>query len=109
MVLDIHLRSLFIISNFDFGKNVIIFGVDSSSLTHNDNRKKDILILGEWITQELDDILIIAKSKYSINFTTKRNKFCLSLHYNESNSFLYVNGVKLYQFKAKDILCLISS
>ena len=26
----------------------------------------------------------------------------LSLHYNESNVFLFVNAVKLYQFKAKD-------
>ena len=28
--------------------------------------------------------------------------FCLSLHYNGSNSFLYVNCVKIYQFKVKD-------
>ena len=26
----------------------------------------------------------------------------LSLHYNESNSFLFVNATKIYQFKAKD-------
>ena len=26
----------------------------------------------------------------------------LSLHYNGSNSFLFVNAVKIYQFKAKD-------
>ena len=26
----------------------------------------------------------------------------MSLHYNGSNSFLFVNGVKIYQFKAKD-------
>ena len=26
----------------------------------------------------------------------------LSLHYNGSNSFLFVNVVKIYQFKAKD-------
>ena len=26
----------------------------------------------------------------------------LSLHYDESNSFLFVNAVKMYQFKAKD-------
>ena len=27
----------------------------------------------------------------------------LSLHYNGSNSFLFVNAEKLYQFKAKDL------
>ena len=26
----------------------------------------------------------------------------LSLHYNGSNSFLFVNAIKIYQFKAKD-------
>ena len=33
-------------------KNVIIFGVDMSSSTKIDNRKKDILILGKGPTQE---------------------------------------------------------
>ena len=28
--------------------------------------------------------------------------FCLCLRYNGSNRFLYVNGVKIYQFKAKN-------
>ena len=32
----------------------------------------------------------------------KERNFCLNLHYNESNSYLFVNGVKIYQFKAKD-------
>ena len=30
-----------------FGKNVLIFGVDSSSYFHADNRNKDILVLGK--------------------------------------------------------------
>ena len=30
------------------------------------------------------------------------NKFCLSLHYNGINSYLFVNGVEVYKFKAKD-------
>ena len=34
-----------------FGENVIIFGVDMSSSVHVDNKKKDILILGEGPTQ----------------------------------------------------------
>ena len=39
-------------------------------------------------------------------------KFCLSLHYNGANSYLFVNGVGIIKFKAKDseiipnVLCL---
>ena len=39
---------------------------------------------------------------YSINFTVTKNKFCLSLHYNRANSYLFVNGTEIYKFKAKD-------
>ena len=39
---------------------------------------------------------------YSINFTVTRKTFCLSLHYNRANSYLFVNGTEVYKFKAKD-------
>ena len=39
---------------------------------------------------------------YSIYFTGTKKKFCLSLHYNESNSYLFVNGTEIFKFKAKD-------
>ena len=38
----------------------------------------------------------------SINFTVTKKKFCLSLHYNGANSYLFVNGTNIYKFKAKD-------
>ena len=38
---------------------------------------------------------------YSINFTVKKKKFCLSLHYNGGNSYLFVNGTEIIKFKAK--------
>ena len=31
-----------------------------------------------------------------------RKKFCLSLHYNGSNSYLFVNGTEIVKLKAKD-------
>ena len=31
-----------------------------------------------------------------------RKKFCLSLHYNGTSSYLFVNGRKIIKFKAKD-------
>ena len=39
---------------------------------------------------------------YSINFTKENTKFCLSLHYNGANSYLFVNGTEIIKFKAKD-------
>ena len=34
-----------------------------------DNKKEDILVLGESPTQGLDDTIITTEAKYSINFT----------------------------------------
>ena len=59
----------------EVGKNVIIFGVDMSSSTKINNRKKDILILGKGPTQGLQNTLSVEKM-YSINFTKKNT----SLH-----------------------------
>ena len=39
---------------------------------------------------------------YSINFTVTKKKFCLSLHYNGGNGYLFVNGTEIIKFKAKD-------
>ena len=39
---------------------------------------------------------------YSINFTLTKMKFCLNLHYNGANSYLFINGTEIYKFKAKD-------
>ena len=85
-----------------FGKIVIIFGGDMSSSAHVDNKEKDILILGKGTTQGLDDTALTTGKKFSINFTGTRKKFCLSLHYNEANSYLFVNGTEIIKFKAKD-------
>ena len=38
---------------------------------------------------------------HSINFTENNKKFCLSLHYNGENSYLFVNGTEIHKFKAK--------
>ena len=63
-----------------------------SSSVHIYNKNKDILILGEGPTQGLDDTAITAEAKYPISFTQSRKRFVLSLHYNGSNSFLFVNA-----------------
>ena len=72
-----------------------------SSSAHIDNKKKNILVLGSGPTQVLKHILTAEKS-YSINFTVTINKFCLSLHYNRANSYLFTNCTEIYKFKAKN-------
>ena len=37
---------------------------------------------------------------FSINFTRAITKFCLSLHKNHDNSYLFINGKEIYKFKA---------
>ena len=86
------------------GKNVIIFGVDMSSSVHIDNKKKDILIHGKRPTQGLDDIKLKAEAQYSINFSRSNRKFCLSLHYNGSNSFFYFLMLQKYINSKQKIL-----
>ena len=72
-----------------------------SSSPHIDDREKDILILGKGPAQGLEHTLT-AEKLYSVNFTKENTKFCLSLHYNGANSYLFVNGTKIIKFKAKD-------
>ena len=60
------------------------------------------LILGEGPTQGLDDTPLTAEGKYPINFMQSGKRFVLRLHYNGSNSFLFVNTTKIYHFKAKN-------
>ena len=82
-------------------ENVIISGTDPSLSVHMDNKNHDILILGEGPTQGLDDTTLTAEAKYLIKFKQPNKRFALCLHYNGSNSFLFVNATKIYQLKAK--------
>ena len=94
-------RSSFSFTSGEFGQNELIFGADMSTSIHIDNKKKDILVLGRGPTQVLESTLT-AEKMYSINFTVSKKKFCLSLHYNGGNSYLFVNGTEIIKFKAKD-------
>ena len=85
-----------------FGRNCIILGADMSSSVHTNNKTKNILVLGKDFVQGLDNTTVCAEKLYSINFTENNKKFCLSLHYNGANSYLFVNGTEIHKFKAKD-------
>ena len=73
-----------------------------SSSSHANNKKNNILFLGKDFIQGINGTTIYAKKLYSIKFTENNKNFFLSLHYNGANSYLFVNGTKIYKFKAKD-------
>ena len=88
--------------SFDNGtaRNVIIFGIDNSSLSHSDNHKNKFLILHKSPTFVINGSFGAQEKKFDINFTKANTKFCLSLHYNGDNSYLFVNGKEIFKFKA---------
>ena len=61
------------------------------------DKNKDI-----FIQKGLDATILTAEAKNPINFIQPTKRFVLSLHYNGSNSVLFVNATKIYQFKAKN-------
>ena len=94
-------RAQFSLQDDSWGKNVIVFVVVNSSSVHDCNKKKDILVLGGGSTEGLHDTTITAEARYSIKFTESRKIFVLSLHYNGSNSFLFVNAKKNSSIQSK--------
>ena len=92
-------RGLYLLTDGRFGRNLVVFGVDMNASPHIDNNGKDILILGKgsrirWA--------FINHRKNVLSFTDNGDKYCASLHYNRANSYLFVNGVEIIKFKAKD-------
>ena len=83
------------------GKNLIIFVAGKGSSLHIDNKNKDVLVLDEGPTR-IRWCSMTAEAIYPIDFTQPNKRFILSLHYNGSNSFLFVNATNIYQFKARD-------
>ena len=75
-----HAHGCFSFPGTGLGVKVIIFRVDMSSSTKIYNKKKDI----------------------SIYFTDHNKRFSLSLCYNGANSYLFVDGIEIHKFKAKD-------
>ena len=63
---------------------------------------RSVLVLGQDFIQGIDRTTIYAEKMYSPNFIANDVTFCLSLHYNGDNSYLFVNGKEFINFKAKD-------
>ena len=75
--------------------------MDASGSIHVSNRANNILVLGKSLTQ-INNTTVYAEKMYSINFSSTKKRFSLSLHYNGDNSYLFVNGKEIVRFKAKD-------
>ena len=81
-------------------RNLVTLGVNSSD-------SNSALVLGEGsikVTNN-DSIDVQSKDKSKTNCTIPNKKFVLSVHYNatddKSKSFLFVNNLQQYEFKAK--------
>ena len=82
-------------------RNIIIFGVDSSNSVHATKKTQNILILGQSLTQKINSTTINAEKMYSRNFSAENKTFCLSLHYNGDDSYLFVKAKKFLNLKPK--------
>ena len=82
-------------------RNIIIFGVSSSNSVRATNKTQNIFILGHGLTQKVSNTTIYTEKMYSPNFSAENKIFCLSLHYNGRNSYLFVNGKEVTKFKTK--------
>ena len=73
-----------------------------SRSVHASNKTRDILVIGKAFVQKIESKTIYAEKMYSPNFSIENKIFVLSLHDNGDNSYLFVNGQKVTQFKAND-------
>ena len=56
-------------------------------------------MLGEGDTFGITGSFVAPEKWFSINFSKAKGTFCLSLHYNADNSYLFVNGKEILKFK----------
>ena len=86
--------------NNDTARNVIIFGVDNSSLSYADNRINNFIVLGKgpifWINGSFGS----PEKNRSIHFRRANPKIFLTLKCNADNNYLFVNGNEIFKFKA---------
>ena len=75
-------------------------GADLSDSSDEETKKNNILILGKGSVQ-INNTTVQAKSELKTNCTLPQ-KFILSVHYYDRDSYLFVNNFEQYKFKAKD-------
>ena len=82
-------------------RNVLIFGVDMSFSAHATNRANHMYLIGDGLTQGINDTTLYVEKNCWKNFTDPGKKFIVSLNYNGDESCFFVNGRQELKFKAK--------
>ena len=90
------LGMLLVCSNFVIMLLVMLF---TSSSCHIDNHKINFLVLDEGPTYVINGSFASPEETFNISFTKPKTNFCLSLHYNGNNSYLFVNGKETLSLK----------
>ena len=92
------------------GLNLIIYGVGIKNPSAAMNKKHHLYILGKSFTQGLRyGVTIYAEHDYvKVNGSQVNKTFILSVRHNGDNSYLLINSVKQFQFKAINSLNLSS-
>ena len=83
----------------EINRNVIIFHVKNSPPRHSENCKNNFLVLEEGPRSGISDSAAELEEMFSFNFTKSNTKLCLSLHYNDGESYLYVNKREICKFR----------
>ena len=96
-----HVRKEGNFNHTTLARNVTFFGADMSFSKHANNKANNIYVMGKDYIQKINDTTIYAEKMFYRNFTDSGHKFLLSLHYNDENSYLFVNGKEELKFKAK--------
>ena len=68
---------------------------------HETDKANHICLMGDGLTQGINDTTIYAEKKCFKNFTEPNVLFVLSLYYNSNDSYLFVNLRQELKFKAK--------
>ena len=79
----------------------LIFGVDMSFSARATNKANHIYVMGDGLTQGINDTTLYVEKNYWRNFTDPGKEFIISLHYNSDESYFSVNGRQELKFKAK--------
>ena len=97
-------KKMWIYSGYGKGefRDLVIFGVHNSKSSHTDNLKNNFLILGEGSNFGINESFGSPEKMFCIKFKKAKTKYCFSLHYNGDNSYLFVNGKKIFKFKANN-------
>ena len=74
-----------------------------SSSVHIDNKKRRFHFW-ERSKKGLGEHSLTAEKMYSIIFSATERRFCVSLHYNGANRYLFVNGVETIKFKVSGVI-----